>query len=117
MHVANVVGGTQRVPLHIEKIEVRRNDHGVMLAADGVAHSDHFPLRVFDEDKTMAAVEHGTKVVVVAIASKVESLRRYLVRRVADGIELDTLVPLALEEDAREVHFLVVCIEIRLFRA
>jgi hypothetical protein len=60
----------------------------------------------------MAAVEHDTKVVVVAIASKVESLRRYLVRRVADGIELDTLVTLALEEDTREVHFLVVCIEL-----
>jgi hypothetical protein len=67
---------------------------------------------VFDDDETMAAVEHGAKVVVVAVASKVESLRRYVVGRVEDGIELDTPVPLALEEDAEEGRFLVVCIEL-----
>jgi hypothetical protein len=54
--------------------------------------------------------QHGAITVVVTIASKVESLRRYAVGRVEDGVELDTLVPLAPEEDAEEVLLLMVCI-------
>jgi hypothetical protein len=79
-----------------------------MLAGDGVAHSHRLPHLVFDEDETMAAIEHGA--MVAAVASKVKSLRRYAVRRVKDGDELDTLA--APGEEAEEGSFLVVCIEL-----
>jgi hypothetical protein len=83
MHVALAAGRAEYQPVGDARPELWRNGQ----AGDRVAHNDLCPRPFLDDDETVAAIE---QIVTVAAAevSKVESLRRYVVRRAEDGGEL-----------------------------
>lgn len=88
VNVALAAGGTEHCPVEKDRLELRRNGHAALLAADGVAHDDLRPRPVLDEDEAVAAIEHVV-IVGAAAASKGETRGRDAVRRVKDGGEDD----------------------------
>jgi hypothetical protein len=81
MHVALISGSAEHRPIEEACLELRRNGHAVLLAGNGVAHTDLCPRPLLDEDETVAAIDQIV-VFVVAALPKVEALRRDAVGRV-----------------------------------